>query len=206
MLTYVKRWKKGSNESNQPARDLKRFASQPEQREQGRSSGFRRDYSRLTCSAECPATSDDLPTPRIIVSPAKWSSTPLFDALRAEKSAQWDRRRSKGIVLATKTPLKHPRRTIPQRRRRCCFRGGIKGQFNHAACQTRREEAAATDAAGQKASAQTGSRRGRRPETHLLLHLWSSQICPLRARATLGETASINSLANYRSCHQVRPH
>jgi hypothetical protein len=89
---------------------------------------------------------------------------------------------------------------------RCCFRGGIKGQFNHAACQTRRKEAAATDAAGQKASAQAGSRRGRRPETHLLLHLWSSQICPLRARAIPGETASINSLANYRSRHQVRPH
>ena len=85
---------------------------------------------------------------------------------------------------------------------RCCFRGGIKAQFNHAACQTSREEAAATDVAGQKASAQAGSQCGRRPETHLLLHLWPSQIRPLRARASLGEAASINSLANY----QVKPH
>ena len=193
MLTYVKRWKKGSNESNQPARDLKRFASQPEQREQGRSSGFLRDYSRLTCSAECPATSDDYPLHVLYLLP---SGLP-----RPYWTRSGPRNRPNGTGDDPKESFSLQKRrfsTLEGRFHneggdlRCCFRGGIKGQFNHAACQTRREEAAATDAAGQKASAQAGSRRGRRPETHLLLHLCSSQICPLRARATPGETASIN--------------
>jgi len=103
------------------------------------------------------------------------ASTPLLDALKAEKSVQRDKvaiqRNHPQYKDAARASKKDDFQREGRGRPRCCFRGETKGQFNHAAWQMSREEGCA-HAAPRRRPLRLASRRSRRLETHPLLHLW----------------------------------
>jgi len=117
------------------------------------------------------------------------------------------KRRSIGIILTTRTPLKHPRRPIPKRRPPPASpvllpRRDEAAILLHRLANEPRRGLLLSLWPPSRCPLRLAPRRSRRQEKHPLLHLWPGHLP--RARASPGEAVSIN--LNHRPRHQVKPH
>ena len=118
------------------------------------------------------------------------------------------KRRSKGIILTTRTLLGYPRRTIPKRRppqplvlppwrNKAAFRP-------HRLADEPRRGLQPPLQPPRRVPLGLAPRHSRKLEMHPPLHLWPSHLRPLRARSSPGKPTSIN--LNHRPRHQGEPH